>query len=232
MSPRGAGRGTAPWCRGARELGALGAADRHRPAGRCEPSPAPPPTPGAAVILSKSRPRPPPPPLPFSALLPDEGKSPSAARRALTALLPARLPRRGDAGLGPRPGQRGKAEHMEVPDRCRLASLLLLLASCIGCTAAPRRNIPRRQGRDPRRGCGGCSLRETSCSESSESSALSAPRSFGSLYNWRSVEHPSIGPGRSLHSGYSEHWEKPECCPEPRPAPRPALPIGEAAGSA
>ncbi|OXB60510.1 hypothetical protein ASZ78_009726 [Callipepla squamata] len=36
---------------------------------------------------------------------------------------------------------------MEVPGRRRLASLLLLLASCIGCTAAPRRSIPRRQDR-------------------------------------------------------------------------------------
>uniref|UniRef100_A0A8V0YGJ8 EGF like, fibronectin type III and laminin G domains n=1 Tax=Gallus gallus TaxID=9031 RepID=A0A8V0YGJ8_CHICK len=36
---------------------------------------------------------------------------------------------------------------MEVPGRCRFASLLLLLASCIGCAAAPRRSIPRRQDR-------------------------------------------------------------------------------------
>jgi len=56
VSPRGVGRGTAPRRRGAREHGALGAAERRRPSGRCEPSPALPPTPGAAVIPSKGRP--------------------------------------------------------------------------------------------------------------------------------------------------------------------------------
>lgn len=185
--------------------------------------------PGGGCNPIKGPARPPPPPLPFPAL-PDEGESPSAARRALPALLPARLPRKGDAGLGPRPGRRrGNAEHMEVPGRCRFASLLLLLASCIGCAAAPRRSIPRRQGRDPRRGCGGCSRRETVCPERF---GLSAPRSFASLYNWQSLERPSLGPGGSLRSGDSGRWEKPECCPEPRPAPLPALTIGEAAVSA
>ncbi|KAF4804698.1 pikachurin-like protein [Turdus rufiventris] len=38
---------------------------------------------------------------------------------------------------------------MEVPGGChrRCLALVLLLASCIGCAATPRRNIPRRQDR-------------------------------------------------------------------------------------
>lgn len=105
-------------------------------------------------------------PLPFlpSSSLLGAGASPAAPRRA--GPRPASRPAAVQSGLTAAAGplargrqcppsplgrRRGNAALMEVPGRCqrrcRCLASLLLLASCVGCAAAPRRSIPRRQGR-------------------------------------------------------------------------------------
>lgn len=142
MAPRGAGRGTAPRRRGARELGALGATDRRRPAGRCEPSPAPPPTPGAAVILSKGRPRPPPPPLPFPTLLPERVKAAPLRAAPSWPCSPSGCRAEGTPASAPGLGGGGTWSTW----RCRAA---VALPRCCCCWLRASAARPRRGGASP-----------------------------------------------------------------------------------
>lgn len=72
-----------------------------------------------------------------------------AAPAPLRSRQGAGAPRPRPAAPAPRPLGRGDSAHMELPGGChgRCLAAVLLLASCIGCAATPRRNIPRRQGR-------------------------------------------------------------------------------------
>lgn len=120
-----------------------------RAGGGAEPCPAPG---GRNPIKGRSQP---PPHFPPSLPGPARPVQPRCPLHSAPApLLRSRLRPEGSrrprpAAPAPLPLGRADSAHMEVPGGChrRCLALVLLLASCIGCAATPRRNIPRRQGR-------------------------------------------------------------------------------------